>query len=47
LLQSLWRIACADGLCVRVHWLLAQGSAHADRRRLAQHLHDQMASHLV
>jgi 1-acyl-sn-glycerol-3-phosphate acyltransferase len=47
LLQSLWRIACAEGLRVHVRWLPAQGSAHADRRRLAQHLHDEVARHLA
>jgi 1-acyl-sn-glycerol-3-phosphate acyltransferase len=36
--QSLWRIACARGLCVELQWLDAEGSAHADRRALAAHL---------
>ncbi len=38
MLQSLWRIACARGLVVRVALLPPVGSAHADRRALAAHL---------
>ena len=41
--QTVWRIACADGLAVEVLVLLAQGTAHADRRALAEHLHDLLA----
>lgn len=36
--QSLWRVACAQGLTVHVQLLEPQGSAHADRRALAGHL---------
>jgi 1-acyl-sn-glycerol-3-phosphate acyltransferase len=35
---SLWRLARARGLVVRVQALQPEGSAHADRRALAQHL---------
>lgn len=42
LLQSVWAIACAEGLCVRVAMLPAQSVAHADRRRLAQRLQDEI-----
>lgn len=38
LLQSVWRVVCAEGLGVRVTVLPAQAVAHADRRRLAEHL---------
>lgn len=43
LAQSMWWIACAEGLVVRVQWLPAEGSRHADRRALAARLHDQIA----
>ena len=46
LLQSLWRIASARGLCVHVRLLPPQGSEHADRRALADHLRDQIAGGL-
>lgn len=46
LLASVWRIACARELAVAVTVLPAMGSAHADRRRLAAHLHQQMQSAL-
>lgn len=38
LLQSLWRLACAEGLCVRVQVLAAEGTEGSDRRTLAQRL---------
>ena len=38
LAQSVWRIACAQGLGVRVELLSARAVQHADRRRLAQTL---------
>ena len=47
LLQSLWWVACAQGLRVRVQFLLPQGSAHADRRALAAHLRDEIAGALA
>jgi 1-acyl-sn-glycerol-3-phosphate acyltransferase len=46
LAQSLWRIVCARGLGVDVTILDAQASAHADRRALAEHLRQVIASHL-
>lgn len=46
LLQSLWRVASARGLVVHVDLLLAQASAHADRRALAEHLRASMAERL-
>ena len=36
--QSVWAIACAQGLCVHVDVLPAQSVAHGDRRRLAERL---------
>ena len=38
LVHSVWTIACARGVQVRVTALSARGSAHADRRALAQTL---------
>ena len=46
LLQSLWQVACADGLQVQVELLSPQGSAHADRRALAEALRTAMAQQL-
>ncbi|MEF7614792.1 lysophospholipid acyltransferase family protein [Aquincola sp. MAHUQ-54] len=46
LLQSLWRVASAEGLQVRVRWLLSEDSAHADRRALAAHLQQQIEAAL-
>ena len=46
LLQSLWRIAKARGLCVHVRLLPPQGTEHADRRALAAYLRQQIAAHL-
>ncbi len=43
---SLWMLACADGLRVRLSVLPAQGTAHADRRALAQALRAQIAETL-
>ena len=42
LLQSLWWVACADGLTARVTVLPAQSVAHADRRRLAERLRSEI-----
>lgn len=47
LLQSVWRIVSASGLSVRVDMLLPQGTRHADRRALATHLREQLASALA
>lgn len=38
LVSSLWTIAMADGVVVRVTALLPQATAHADRRALGEHL---------
>jgi 1-acyl-sn-glycerol-3-phosphate acyltransferase len=46
LLQSLWRVARARGLCVHVTLLPPQGTEHADRRALAEHLRQQIAERL-
>jgi 1-acyl-sn-glycerol-3-phosphate acyltransferase len=46
LLQSVWRVVSARGLCVHVHILPAIATAHADRRALAQHLRELMAERL-
>jgi 1-acyl-sn-glycerol-3-phosphate acyltransferase len=42
LLQSVWRILSARGLCVHVDLLLPQGARHADRRALAESLRAQI-----
>jgi 1-acyl-sn-glycerol-3-phosphate acyltransferase len=42
LVQSVWRIVCARGLAVQLQFLPAQGSRHADRRALAEHLRQQV-----
>ncbi|MGA0610216.1 lysophospholipid acyltransferase family protein [Caldimonas sp. KR1-144] len=46
LAQSMWWIACAEGLVVRVQWLPAEGSRHADRRALSALLREQIAQAL-
>lgn len=46
LVQSLWRLARAEGLVVHVAALTAEGTAHADRRAMAQHLRHLIADHL-
>ncbi len=40
LAQSLWKLACGDGLVVHLRVVEAQGSAHADRRALAARLRE-------
>jgi 1-acyl-sn-glycerol-3-phosphate acyltransferase len=47
LLHSAWAIACARGVQVRVTVLPARTTAHADRRVLAQCLHDDIAAALT
>ena len=47
LAASLWRVACCQGLTVRVQALSARGSAHADRRALAQTLSGDIAQALT
>lgn len=46
LLQSLWRVACSEGLVARVALLPARPSAQLDRRALAQVLRSDIAAHL-
>lgn len=46
LVESLWRVACADGLVAHLTLLPARGSRHADRRALAQTLRDDIAAQL-
>jgi len=47
LLQSLWQVASAQGLVAHVDLLPPEGTAHADRRALAEHLRQGMAVRLV
>jgi 1-acyl-sn-glycerol-3-phosphate acyltransferase len=44
LARSLWMLACGQGLVARVQVLLAQATAHADRRALAAYLREQIAA---
>ncbi len=47
LMQSIWAVACAQGLQVRVQLLPPVGTRHADRRALAEHLRTVMADQLT
>ena len=47
LLGSLWAVANAHALCVRVTLLPAQDTRHAERRVLAQHVRAQIATALA
>jgi 1-acyl-sn-glycerol-3-phosphate acyltransferase len=47
LATSLWSAATAEGLCVHVELLPAEGTRHLDRRALAEKLHESIASRLV
>lgn len=47
LVESLWRVACADRLVAHITLLPARPSAHADRRALAQTLRDDIAAQLA
>lgn len=44
---SVWKLACAERLAVRVRVLPAEGSRHADRRALSEHLRAQIAEALA
>jgi 1-acyl-sn-glycerol-3-phosphate acyltransferase len=44
--QSLWWLACGDGVGVHLTVLTALGSAHADRRALAERLRGEIAAAL-
>jgi 1-acyl-sn-glycerol-3-phosphate acyltransferase len=46
LLQSVWRILSAQSLTVHVDLLSPQGTRHADRRALAEHLRAQIGAQL-
>ncbi|WP_295645606.1 lysophospholipid acyltransferase family protein [uncultured Methylibium sp.] len=46
LIQSLWWVACADGLRAKVSFLSPIGSEHADRRALAERLRGEIAAAL-
>jgi 1-acyl-sn-glycerol-3-phosphate acyltransferase len=46
LVESLWRVACAEGLVVHVTLLPARAAAHAERRALAQALRADIANAL-
>jgi 1-acyl-sn-glycerol-3-phosphate acyltransferase len=46
LAQSAWRFVCSRGLNVEVRVLPPQATAHADRRRLAEHLRATIAAEL-
>lgn len=47
LAQSLWMLACADGMVVHVAVQPPSAIEHADRRRLAQRLQDEIAAALT
>lgn len=47
LAQSLWRLACADGMVAHVAVQTARGTAHADRRRLAVSLREEIQTTLA
>ena len=47
LMQSIWAVACAQGLQVQVQLLPPVGTRHADRRALAEHLRTVMADQLT
>ena len=46
LLQSVWWVARAEGLCAQVKILPAQATAHADRRALAAHMEQEISQAL-
>jgi 1-acyl-sn-glycerol-3-phosphate acyltransferase len=47
LAQSLWRLACGHDMAVHVTVLTAMGTAHADRRALAEHVRQSVAGVLA
>lgn len=47
LVQSMWRVACAQGLCVEVQLLDPERTLHADRRALAAHLRERIGEALT
>jgi 1-acyl-sn-glycerol-3-phosphate acyltransferase len=46
LLQSVWRVACGDGLTAHISLLAPRASANAERRALAELLRADIAAHL-
>lgn len=44
--QSLWKLACGDGLVAHLTVLTAEGTRHADRRSLAEHLRERLVETL-
>lgn len=46
LAQSLWRIACGEGVVAQLHTLSPRATAHADRRHLAETLREDIAQAL-
>jgi 1-acyl-sn-glycerol-3-phosphate acyltransferase len=47
LVDTLWNLARADGMVVHLRVLDAQGTRHADRRALSEHLREQIAQALA
>lgn len=47
LIQSLWWVVTARGLCVHAKILPPQAVRHADRRALAEHLHAELSENLA
>ncbi|HWH82069.1 MAG TPA: lysophospholipid acyltransferase family protein [Burkholderiaceae bacterium] len=47
LVESLWRVACADGLTVHLTLLAARSAAGAERRALARQLQDEIGAQLA
>lgn len=45
--QSLWKLACSRGLVVHVQVLPPEGTEHADRRALSEHLRSLIAARLA
>ena len=46
LLQSMWRVACGDGVTVRLHLLPPHATGQAERRALAAALRNDITAHL-
>lgn len=46
LVHSMWRVVSAQGLGVNLRFLLSEGSTHADRRALAEHLRQEIQQEL-
>jgi len=46
LLESLWAVVTAPSLRARVEWLAPEATAQAERRALAQHLHERIGNAL-